>query len=294
MEGYLKEFLNYLLVERGLSRNTIDAYRRDLSRYLQWLKSEGMGSLKDIGRREVRAFLGSLKKEGLAPSSIARGLVAVKLFHRFLVNEGYLKVDGTVAMGSPKVWSRLPSVLKLNEVEKLLQVPDSTPLGIRDKAILELLYATGMRASEVISLELSHLDLDIGYVRCIGKGGKERIVPIGREATIRLKDYLRRSRPRLSKEGDKGFLFLTRLRKGFTRQSLWKLIKKYALRAGLKGDITPHTLRHSFATHLLEGGADLRSIQEMLGHADISTTQVYTHVDRERLKAIHSKYHPRG
>ncbi len=304
MQKHLDQFLNYLRVERGLAENTIKAYGRDLSKYLRFLERQGINSLEKSHRHEITNYLMGLKKpgrpeeRGLSPASIARNLVAIKMFHRFLIAEGYLQNDPTTNMqsgiSSAWAWSRVPDVLTIAEVNKLLKKPDNSPAGIRDRAILELLYATGMRVSELISLRLADLNLEFGYIRCFGKGSKERIVPFGREALLWLKKYLRKVRPGLVKRAGTHPLFLTRQGKGFTRQGLWKLIKKYARRAALRKRITPHTLRHSFATHLLQGGADLRSVQEMLGHSDISTTQIYTHVDKDRLKSIHAKYHPRG
>ncbi len=304
MQQYRDQFLSYLRVERGLAGNTIEAYGRDLAKYLKFLGKRGIIALEKSSRKEITNYLLGLKKpghreeRGLSSTSVARNLVAIKMFHRFLVTEGYAKDDHTAnmqsGMTSAWAWIRVPDVLTISEVNKLLKSPDDSPAGIRDRAILELLYATGMRVSELISLKLTDLNLEFGYIRCFGKGSKERIVPFGKEALLRLKKYLEKVRPALSKGKGAPSLFLTRLGRGFTRQGLWKLVKKYARKAKLKKKIFPHTLRHSFATHLLQGGADLRSVQEMLGHSDISTTQIYTHVDRERLKRIHAKYHPRG
>lgn len=301
MERYLKEFLNYLRVERGLAKNTIMAYGRDLRKYLRFLKGRGIQSLDRSSHKEIMTYLMELKnprksgKRGLSSASVARNLVAVKMFHRFLVAEGDLKNDPTANMDSPLVSKKLPHVLTIPEVEKLLRRARGRTLEeIRDRAILELLYGTGLRISELVSLKMVDLNLQFSYLRCFGKGGKERIVPFGREAREWVKRYLERGRPQLSKGRGDSQLFLTRLGKAFSRQGLWKTIKKYAHKSGLGKEITPHTLRHCFATHLLQGGADLRSVQEMLGHADISTTQVYTHLDRKRLKSIHTKYHPRG
>ena len=301
MQAQVDQFLNYLSVERGLAKNTIIAYGRDLRKYLKFLKERGIQSLQRSSHREIMTYLMELKnprrlgKRGLSSASMARNLVAVKMFHRFLVAEGDLKNDPTANMDSPLVSKKLPHVLTIPEVEKLLnRAKGQTPKEVRDRAILELLYGTGLRISEVTSLKMVDINLQFGYLRCFGKGGRERIVPFGGQARDWIKKYLDRVRPQLAKRKGDSRLFLTRLGKGFSRQGLWKAIKKCAKRAGLGKEITPHTLRHCFATHLLQGGADLRSVQEMLGHADISTTQVYTHVDRERLKSIHAKYHPRG
>jgi integrase/recombinase XerD len=304
MQKYPDQFLSYLRVERGLAENTIKAYRIDLTKYLKFLEKRGIISLRNSRRREITAYLLELKKprrpeeQALSSASIARNLVAIKMFHRFLVAEGHLGEDPTAnmqsGMTSAWAWTRVPDVLTISEVNKLLNSPEESSAGIRDRAILELLYATGMRVSELISLKLPDLNLKFGYVRCFGKGSKERIVPLGKEANLQLKRYLEKVRPELMKGREAPQIFLTRLARGFSRQGLWKLIKRYARRARLEKKVTPHTLRHTFATHLLQGGADLRSVQEMLGHSDISTTQIYTHVDRERLKSIHAKYHPRG
>ncbi len=304
MQPHLDQFLSYLRVERGLAENTIKAYGRDLSKYLKFLERQGIDSLEKSHRQEIMSYLMGLKKRGqsqergLSPLSISRNLVAIKMFHRFLVSEGHVKEDPTAnmqsGMTSAWAWTKVPDVLTVSEVNKLLKRPDRSPAGLRDRAILEFLYATGMRVSELISLKPADLNLEFGYIRCFGKGSKERIVPFGKEALLRLKKYLEKVRPELVKREGISPIFLTRLGKGFTRQGLWKLVKKHARKTRLEKKITPHTLRHSFATHLLQGGADLRSVQEMLGHSDISTTQIYTHVDRERLKRIHAKYHPRG
>ena len=301
MRTQVDQFLGYLSVERGLAKNTIIAYGRDLRKYLKFLEERGIRSLQRSSHKEIMAYLMELKnpsrpgRRGLSSASVARNLVAIKMFHRFLVAEGHLKNGPTANMDSPLVSKKLPHVLTIPEVGKLLHRASGRTLGeVRDRTILELLYGTGLRISELISLKMVDLNLQFSYLRCFGKGGKERIVPFGREARGWIKKYLEKARPQLARRKSDSRLFLTRLGKGFSRQGLWKVIKKYANKSGLGKEITPHTLRHCFATHLLQGGADLRSVQEMLGHADISTTQVYTHVDRKRLKRIHSKYHPRG
>jgi integrase/recombinase XerD len=235
------------------------------------------------------------KQKGLSANSIGRGLSAIKMFHRFLLRERLAKDDPTNLVDTPKLWKRVPEVLSSREVEAILQATNGKHWqAIRDKAILELFYATGLRVSELASLKLEDVNFDVGYVRCLGKGRKERIVPVGRKAKEALHHYCDTTRKKLLKNQIAGALFVSRLGKKISRQSLWKLIKFYARKANIKKPIKPHTLRHSFATHLLEHGADLRSVQEMLGHADISTTQIYTHVDRERLKSIHKEFHPRG
>lgn len=287
----IEEYLNFLSLERGLSPNTVASYRNDLKAYRKFLTRKKLFTPK---REDIGDHLLALKERGLSGTTVARHLAAIKGFYRFLSNEGRTESDPTVGMKTPKAWAELPSVLSVKEVEKVLAQPDQrNKEGIRNKAMLELLYATGMRISELAGLKSSDLNLDVGYVRCFGKGSKERIVPVGKQAIESVRAYLKKSRSHYVKGGD-AHLFVSRFGRGFTRQGLWKIVKKYALRACIKKDITPHTFRHSFATHLLEGGADLRSVQEMLGHASISTTQVYTHVDRSRLKKIHAKYHPRG
>jgi integrase/recombinase XerD len=237
----------------------------------------------------------SLKDAGLSSNSISRALVAIKVFFRFLTREKLVPADVTSVIDSPRLIRPLPEVLSLSEVEAIMEAPQvKTRQGLRDKAALEVLYATGLRVSELCGLMISNTNLEIGFIKCSGKGGKERIVPIGRTATEWVTKYMERVRPKLARSNSPGNLFLSRLGKPLSRQSFWKMIKTYTSLAGIKREITPHTLRHSFATHLLEHGADLRSVQEMLGHANISTTQLYTHINRERLKSIHTKYHPRG
>lgn len=294
MKILVEEFLQYLSVERGLAINTIDAYRRDLHKYINYLEKNKIQTFASVKRNQITEFMLSLKDKGLRSNSISRALVAVKVLHRFLVNERYIKDDVTSVIILPKLWRKLPDVLSEKEVEKLLRSPNlKTAEGIRDRAVLELLYATGMRVSEVANLKLNDLNLDMGFVKCIGKGQKERIIPLGKfasEAIVRYKDKIRLKY--LKRKNDPS-LFVSRLGKKISRQTYWKSIKVHAKRAKIKKRITPHTLRHSFATHLLVGGADLRTVQEMLGHSDIATTQIYTHVDRERLKQVHHDYHPR-
>ncbi len=235
------------------------------------------------------------KTRGLASHSLSRALVAIRMFFRFLTQEGYLRRDVTEVMESPRLWAILPQVLSVAEVESLLARPEvRKPLGLRDRAVLELLYASGLRAEELTRIKASDLNLDSAYVRCLGKGSKERIVPFGKKAAQALSLYIERARPLFVKGLDPGYLFLSRRGKPFTRQWLWRLVKRYVREAGIAKEVGPHTLRHSFATHLLSRGADLRVVQEMLGHANITTTQVYTHVDRERLKEVHRRFHPRG
>lgn len=291
----LDQFLNYLVVEKGLSANTLDAYGRDLSRYVEFLGKNGLSKIEDISASLVLDFLGSLKKAGLSPRSRARTLVALRTFHKFLQKEGLVVTNPTAQVAAPRSLSPLPHTLSPLEVESLLAAPKGTGnLDVRDRAMLELLYATGLRVSELISLKLSDLQMDAGYLIAFGKRSKQRIIPMGEAAQETLLYYLRHARHLLLKEQSSSFVFLNRSGKGLTRQGFWKIIKRRALSSNIRKNITPHTLRHSFATHLLENGADLRSVQTMLGHADISTTQIYTHVTRERLKKLHEEFHPRG
>lgn len=294
MKELVEEFLNYLSIERGLSKNTIASYRADLASFLNYLESKGFSDIESIKRDEIRNYLMRLKDKGLSSNSISRALVAIKMFYKFLAQERFIKDDVAGILESPKLIRPLPNVLSIAEVEKLLQAPDiRVRTGMRDKAALELMYATGMRVSEIVDLPTSTLNLDVGFIKCKGKGDKERIVPIGSQAKNAIYKYMQDARPALLKNKEDSHLFLSRLGKRISRQSLWKMIKKYAKKARIKKEIAPHTLRHSFATHLLERGADLRVVQEMLGHVDIATTQIYTHVNKERLKLIHRQFHPR-
>jgi integrase/recombinase XerD len=294
MEQYLDLFLNYLVVERGLSRNTLEAYGRDLSRYLDFLERERIDRFDAVTPSLVLRYLAHLKDAGLSPRSRARTLVSLRMFHKFLLAEKYTGTNPTSRVEAPKMLNALPHTLSPGEVERLLASPaGERPLELRDRAMFEILYATGLRVSELVGLKLGSLQLDVGYLTAFGKRSKERIVPIGEMAIEELRRYMTFGRPALEKEGSP-FLFLNRSGRGLTRQGFWKIIKRRSLEAGIRKNITPHTLRHSFATHLLENGADLRSVQTMLGHADISTTQIYTHVTRERLRRIHEQYHPRG
>lgn len=295
MQKFIDEFINFLAVERGLADNTLSAYKSDLAKYGQNLESAGILSINNIKKDDITNFMYSQKQEGLSANSIGRSLSAIKMFHRFLVRERFSKEDPTNLVDSPKLWKTIPDALTLNEMEDMIKA--ATGRGwqvIRDKAILELFYASGMRVSELVNLKLENVNLEIGYIRCIGKGSKERIIPIGKSAQAAVEKYISQSRVKLLKDNANQTLFLSRLGKKISRQSVWKIIKFYAKKANIKKEIKPHTLRHTFATHLLEFGADLRSVQEMLGHSDISTTQIYTHIDRERLKSIHKQFHPRG
>ncbi len=288
----LDEFLNYLSVEKGLAHNSIEAYRQDLNQYRSYLTRKKISGLDRVKRDEIVQFLLKEKDRGLEPASLARRLVAVKLFHRFLHKEGRLKVDITSILEGPRLWKKLPHFMTLPEMERILQAPQpKKPGGVRDRALLELLYATGMRVTEVVTLRREDLNLESAFLKCRGKGEKERIVPLGQTAIEAIKVYLTKVRSRLPPSE---FVFVNASGKSLTRQRLWQLIRQYARAAGIQKKITPHTFRHSFATHLLERGADLRIVQELLGHADISTTQIYTHVSRDHLKSVHAKFHPRG
>lgn len=295
MNHYLDHYLNYLAVERGLANNTLDAYGRDLARYLDYLESQKIVALENISAAVVLRFLSHLKNAGLSPRSRARALAALRTFHKFLVREKITKDNPTDQVVSPKSLTALPHTLAPLDVESLLSSPKGeSALAWRDRAMLEIIYATGLRVSELVSLKLSDLQMDVGYLTAFGKRSKQRIVPLGESAVAALQEYLQNGRPGLEKQKGSHFLFLNRSGEGLTRQGFWKIIKRRALEAGISQSITPHTMRHSFATHLLENGADLRSVQAMLGHADISTTQIYTHVTRERLRKMHAEHHPRG
>ena len=294
MKELISTFLDYLSVERGLSVNTISSYGEDLNNYIDFLTRQHIDALSRVTKNDITDFMLAQKDKGIAANSIARRLAAIRMFHRFLNRERILTSDPSTLIDSPKLWKKVPDVLSLNEVESLLAQPDNrNKQGIRDRAILETLYATGMRVSEAVNLKKDNVNLDIGFLRCIGKGNKERVIPLGGKAVNSIKRYLEASRPALLNKKESEFLFLNRFGESISRQSLWKMIKKYARDAKIKKPIRPHILRHSFATHLLERGADLRSVQEMLGHSNISTTQIYTHINKDRLKNVHRQFHPR-
>lgn len=294
MKELIDSFLDYLSVERALAKNTILAYRQDLNIYLDFMAKRQIQGLSKIDKNDIVEFMFSQKDSGVSPTSISRRLAAIRMFHRFLSRERILKADPSILIDSPKLWKKVPDTLSLNEVEALISQPEVRNYqGARDKAILETLYATGMRVSESCDLKTNNVNLDIGFLRCIGKGNKERIIPLGKKAIHSIKRYLEFSRPHFLKNKSSEQLFISRCGAKLSRQSVWKLIKRYAKEAKIKKPIKVHTLRHSFATHLLERGADLRSVQEMLGHSNISTTQIYTHIDKERLKSVHKMFHPR-
>lgn len=294
MENEVQSFLNFCRVEKGLSDNTIAAYQRDLGKFARFAAQQKL-PIGRVERDDVVDFLGTLYRQKLDARSVARHLVAVRNLFRFALTEGLIKDDPTQNVESPKVWKTLPKYLSLEEVERLLAQPDSnTVLGLRDHAMVELLYSTGLRVSELVGLRAGDIDLQMGCLRCIGKGDKERLVPAGKQALAAVQCYLRDSRPKLLRGKQSPYLFLNRLGGKLSRVGFWKVLSAYGRRAGLRARLTPHKLRHSFATHLLERGADLRSVQLMLGHADISTTQIYTHVIQERLKQVYKAHHPRA
>ena len=296
MKALVEEFINYLSIERGLSDNTISAYSSDLRHFTEYLTTIGIDNPDSVKRQDIMDYLMKRKGQKISSNSISRCLVAIKMFYKFLVQEHLAKDDIAGVLESPKLVRPLPNVIGMQEIDKLLAAPDLRDwMGLRDKAALELMYATGMRVSELVELAMDGLNLDMGYIKCRGKGDKERIVPIGKKAKEAIERYVEKVRPTLQKEGfQDAHLFLSRLGKKVSRMSFWKMIKKNAKLARIKKDVTPHTLRHSFATHLLERGADLRVVQELLGHSDISTTQIYTHINKERLKLIHKQFHPRA
>ena len=291
----LESFNDFLVLEQGASPRTDEAYGRDLARFATYGVSRGAVGPADVTARLLREYVYHLKDLGLAPASIRRNVSALRTYFKFLLGEGRITHDPSERLESPKRWRTLPEVLTVAEVDKLLASPTlDDPLVFRDRALLELAYGAGLRVSEWISIGVRDVMFDEGLVRVFGKGSKERLVPIGRRAIGALASYVRASRPRLEHGEGRGALFLNARGQPLTRMGAWKILQKYVARAGIEKHVSPHTLRHSFATHLLEGGADLRAVQEMLGHADISTTQIYTHVDREYLRTVHRQYHPRA
>ena len=294
-EFFLERFQDYLALEQGVSVRTSEAYKRDLERFATYASVKGAKSPSDVGAKTLREYIYHLKDLGLAPASIRRNVSAVRSYFRFLLGEGHVVRDPSERLETPKRWRTLPEVLSAEEVEKLITAPTlDEKLAFRDRAMLELAYGAGLRVSEWISLGIRDVMLEDHLVRVFGKGSKERLVPIGRSAIGAIATYLRELRPTLEKGEGKGALFLSARGKPLSRMGAWKILRKYVDRAGISKRVSPHTLRHSFATHLLEGGADLRAVQEMLGHADISTTQIYTHVDREYLRSVHRQFHPRS
>jgi integrase/recombinase XerD len=290
---YLPIFLDYLTVEKGLAKNSIASYRIDLRHFGHWLADQKV-EFENVQRVHIVRYFQALRSAGVSARSVARALAAIRGIFRFLVAERHLKKDPTENLETPKLWTTLPKSLPTSDVDALLAAPDrGSPDGSRDRAMLELLYATGLRVSELIRVRIDELVMDAGFLRTIGKGSKERIVPFGDSARAAILEYMDSGRPHFDKRGDP-HLFLTNRGRPMTRQSFWMKIVKYARQAGIKSHISPHVLRHSFATHLLENGADLRSVQMMLGHSDISTTQIYTHVSRARLQKLYDQFHPRA
>ena len=295
MERLIDNFLDHLAVERGLAENTRLAYRTDLAQLSEFLRRRGIHHLNGAQRQDITEYLLHRRKGGLSARSLSRHLAAIRTFCRFLCREKLLAIDVTQTIDSPKLWRTLPHTLDYQEVERLLDAPDiNSKLGLRDKAMLEFMYATGLRVSEVANIKLGDINFDAGFLRSVGKGNKERIVPVGKQAVEWMQRYIHEARGSFAKADSVGEVFLSTRGKPLSRKTIWVLIKKYARRAGITKNITPHTLRHSFASHLLDNGGDLRVIQEMLGHADISTTQIYTHVDQRRLKETHYRFHPRS
>jgi integrase/recombinase XerD len=295
MQELLTRYLNHLLIERGVAQNTLEAYGRDLRRYYQFLQQKDLTKLQDVKPEVIIEYLVQIKADGLSANSMNRALAALRGLYKYLIQEKIIGQSPLVNIELAKVWMRLPDTISKEEMNVILIQPgNQTAAALRDTAMLELLYATGIRVSELINLTMNSINWQVGFLVVMGKGSKERIVPIGKTAYDCTRLYVDKARPQVMQKKNKDVLFLNRFGTKFTRQGLWKIVIRYAQKAGLQKKVHPHTFRHSFATHLLEGGADLRTVQVMLGHADISTTQIYTHITKERLKEIHKKYHPRG
>ncbi|WP_058303776.1 site-specific tyrosine recombinase XerD [Gorillibacterium timonense] len=296
MEAWLQTFIHHLSAEKGLAPNTLDSYERDISQYLAYLQEDGIIDIRDSRRVHIQKYLHELKNRGRAASTVSRSLVSIRSFYQYLSNENVISGGNpALQLDAPKLDKRLPHVLSVDQVIKLLEAPETgTPAGVRDKAMLEMLYATGMRVTELISLDISKVNPELGFIECSGKN-KERVIPIGKTAAKWLRLYLSEMRTlMLKQQGDEPALFVNHLGTRLTRQGFWKIMKKYAREARIEQEITPHTLRHSFATHLLDNGADIRSVQEMLGHADISTTQIYIQTMKSNLKEVYDRAHPRA
>ncbi len=295
MRDLLNRYFNHLLIEKGAAGNTLEAYGRDLNRYVAFLENKALTDIQSATPQTVIEFLVQIKGEGLSANSTNRALAALRGFYKFLLQEKVLEESPLTHIELAKVWMRLPDTVSREEMNRILSQPgDATPPTLRDSAMLELLYATGLRVSELLSLTMNSINWQVGFLVVMGKGSKERVVPIGKTAYDVVRRYVDEARPLMIKSKTTDVLFLNRFGGSFTRQGLWKIIVHYAQKAGLQKSVHPHTFRHSFASHLLEGGADLRAVQVMLGHSDISTTQIYTHVTKDRLKEIHRQFHPRG
>ncbi|MFD0694911.1 site-specific tyrosine recombinase XerD [Paenibacillus sp. GCM10027628] len=296
MKKDLQSFIRFLSVERGLSKNTLESYERDLQQFVTYLEGQGVAAWRDSGRTHIAGYLSRLKQLGRATATLSRTMVSIRTLYQYLIRERMLESDPSVMVETPKLEKKPPTVLSISEVGTLLEAPKlESAGGARDKAMLELLYATGIRVSELTSLNITDVNLDMGFIRCIGKADKERIIPIGSISVRCLESYLSKHRPKLLKKvADEEALFIGHLGTRMTRQGFWKILKRYALDVNIQKDITPHTLRHSFAAHLIENGADLRSVQEMLGHADISTTQMYVQVTKLKMKEVYNRAHPRA
>lgn len=296
MESFLKEYLATLKIEKNLSDNTINSYRNDLTSFINFISQSGIDDFSDIRTNHITAFFKLLKDSGLNETSAARYFSSLKGFFKYLFKNDYIKSNPIERISPPKISRKLPEVLNVREINAILEQPDvKDTIGLRDKAILELFYACGTRISELINIKLNDLFLREEVIRVFGKGSKERLIPIGSSAIKWIEEYLQKSRPLLAKNyKSENYLFLNQRGTKFSRMGIWKIVNHYAKQAGIEKNVHPHTFRHSFATHLIEGGADLRAVQEMLGHSDISTTQIYTHIDRDYIKLVHKKYHPRG
>lgn len=294
-EDLVESYLNYIIVECGLSRNTILGYRRDLQVFTDFLSFKKISDFQNVRPDVITSFIISEKQRGLSINSITRAIVSVRMFYKFLLSEGKLQKNPLSSIDSPKLWKKLPEIISPDKVNHLLSIPNGkTKLGVRNKAILELFYATGARVSEVSAIQMDWINLEYGYIKCRGKGSKERIVPLGAKAIEAIKNYLAVARPKIKNNQNSSYLFLSKAGKQLRRENIWVIVKNCASQAGIHSHISPHKLRHSFATHLLENGADLRSVQEMLGHVNVSTTQIYTHVSKQHLKSIHKQFHPRS
>jgi integrase/recombinase XerD len=296
MKEHLRSYIHFLELEKNASQNTVASYRLDLERYIAFLSDRKINEPARIKKKDISEYLGVLKNIGLGPKSLSRNISSIKMFHKFMVGEGITKHNPVENLEAPKLPKTLPDVLNPDEIESILNQPNTIePLGIRDRTILETMYATGMRVAEVLSLKQSNIFFDDGIVRVFGKGSKERLIPIGRSARTWIQKYIRDVRGDLAKHGrGQDILFLNARGRPLSRMAIWNIVRTSTAKAGVTKEVHPHTFRHSFATHLLEGGADLRAVQEMLGHSDIATTQIYTHIDREYLKEVHKTFHPRG